>query len=129
VNGKDGTKTTFGLTEEPKLSFPNGELNIVSSNKTFSISLTDVQNYAFSEESAGIAEVIKDGNVKLEDGFVVFNGLAAGSKVAAYLQDGKLVKEGKADSNGSAVIDLSLLPTFICIRADIWKQSHFWKRL
>ena len=89
VNAKDGTKTTFGLAEEPKISFSNGELSIVSSIRTFSISLADIQNYAFSDESTGIDEVIKAGNVRLENGFVVFNGLAAGSKVAVYMQDGK----------------------------------------
>lgn len=115
VNAKDGTKTTFGLAEEPKISFSNGELNIVSSSRTFSISLADVQNYVFSEESTGITEVIKDGSVKLENGFVVFNGLAAGSKVVAFMQDGKLVKESRADSNGLAVFDLSGLPKGILI--------------
>lgn len=115
VNAKDGTKTTFGLAEEPKLSFSDGELNIVSSSRTFSISLADVLNYAFSEESTGIKEVIKAGNVKMENGFIVFNGLVADSKVAAYIQDGKIVKECKADSNGSALIDLSVLPKGIII--------------
>lgn len=115
VNAKDGTKTTFWLAEEPKISFSNGELKIVSSSRTFSLSLADIQNYAFEEESTGIAEVIKDGSVKLDNGFVVFNGLAAGSKVVAFMQDGKLVKESKADSNGSAVIDLSVLPKGILI--------------
>lgn len=92
VNAKDGTKTTFGLAEEQKISFSNGELNIVSSSQSFSISLAGIQNYSFAEESTGIAEVIKDGSVKLENGFVVFNSLAAGSKVVAFMQDGKLVK-------------------------------------
>lgn len=59
VNAKDGTKTTFGLAEEPKISFSNGELNIVSSSQSFSISLADIQNYFFAEESTGIGEVIK----------------------------------------------------------------------
>lgn len=115
VNVKDGTKTAFGLAEEPKISFSNGEMCIVSSNRTFSINLSDIQNYAFLEESTGISEVIKDGSVKLENGFVVFNSLAAGSKVNVYMQDGKLVKEGKADSNGSTVLDLSSLPKGILI--------------
>lgn len=115
VNAKDGTKTTFGLAEEPKISFSNGELKIVSSSRTFSLSLADIQNYAFEEKSTGIADVLKDGNVKLENGFVVFNGLASGSKVAVYKHDGKLVKEGKADSNGFAIIDLSGLPKGILI--------------
>jgi len=115
VNAKDGTKTTFGLAEEPKISFSNGELNIVSSSQSFSISLADIQNYSFAEESTGIGEVIKDGSAKLDNGFVVFNGLAAGSKVVAYMQDGKLVKESKANSNGTAIIDLSGLPKGILI--------------
>jgi len=115
VNAKDGTKTTFGLAEEPKISFSNGELSIVSSIRTFSISLADIQNYAFSDESTGIDEVIKAGNVRLENGFVVFNGLAAGSKVAVYMQDGKIMKDSKADSNGSAILDLSGLPKGILI--------------
>ncbi len=119
VNAKDGTKTTFGLTEEPKISFSDGELTIVSSSRTFSISLADIQNYAFSEVSTGIEEAIKEGSVKLENGFVVFNGLAAGSKVATYLQDGKLVKESKADSNGLVVLDLSDLPKGIIILQSI----------
>ena len=110
VNAKDGTKTTFGLAEEPKISFSNGELNIVNSSKTFSISLADIQNYSFDEESTGISDVIKEGSIKLENGFVVFNGLTAGSKVAVYMQDGKLVKECNANTNGSAVLDLSGLP-------------------
>ena len=115
VNAKDGTKTTFGLAEEPKISFSNGELNIFSRSRTFSIRLADVQNYVFSEESTGITEVIKDGSVKLENGFVIFNGLAAGSKVVAFMQDGKLVKESKADSNGTAIFDLTGLPKGILI--------------
>lgn len=114
VNAKDGTKTTFGLAEEPKISFSNGELNIGSSSQSFSISLADIQNYSFAEESTGIGEVIKDGSVKL-DGFVIFNGLVAGSKVVAYMQDGKLVKESKANTNGLAILDLSVLPKGILI--------------
>ena len=115
VNAKDGTKTTFWLAEEPKISFSNGELKIVSSSRTFSLSLADIQNYAFEEESTGIADVLKEGSIKLENGFVVFNGLATGSKVAVYMQDGKLFKEVKADSNGFAIIGLSGLPKGILI--------------
>lgn len=115
VNSKDGTKTTFGLADEPKISFSNSELSIVSSSRTFAISLANVQSYAFLEKSTSIEEVIKNGNVKLENGFVVFNGLESGSIVIAYTQDGKLVKESKADSKGSAVLDLSVLPKGILI--------------
>lgn len=115
VNAKDGTKTTFAMAEEPKVLCKSGELTIVCKTTTFSLSLAYVRNYAFSEESTGIIEVIKDGDVKLENGCVVLNGLSADSVVSAYLQDGRLAKECKADSNGSVFIDLSDLPKGIVI--------------
>jgi hypothetical protein len=115
VNSKDGTQTSFALAEEPRLSFSNGELCIVSSTRTFSMSLADVQNYAFLNETTGIAEVIKAGSVKLENGFIVFSGLTAGSRIAVYTQDGKIVKESKAETNGSAVVEVSGLPKGILL--------------
>ena len=115
VNAKDGTKTTFALADEPKVSCKAGELTIVSKNTTFSMGLSDVQNYVFSEESTGIIEVMKDGGFKIEHGCVVLNGLSAGSPVSAYLQDGRLAKECKADANGTAVMDLSDLPKGVVI--------------
>lgn len=115
VNAKDGTKTEFALAEEPRLSFANGELNIVSSSRTFSISLADVDKYAFSEQSTGISDVLKDGSLKLENGFVIFSGLSADSKVSAFMQDGKMIKEMRADDKGSAVLDLSVLPKGVLI--------------
>ena len=115
VNAKDGTKTTFALADEPKVSCKGGKLSIISSSSTFSLSLADVLNYTFSMDANGIREIVKDGSVKLENGYVLFDGLSAGSIVSAYLQDGRLVKECKADTNGSAVVDLSDLPKGIII--------------
>jgi hypothetical protein len=100
VNAKDGTKTTFALADEPKVSCKGGELTIVSKSTTFTLSLADVRNYVFSEESTGIIEAMKDRDIKLENGCVVLNGLLVGSIVSAYLQDGRLVKECKTDANG-----------------------------
>lgn len=115
LDSKDGSKTEFALVEEPKLSFANGELNIISSSRTFSISLSDIEKYAFSEESTGIKDVLKDFSLKLENGFVIFSGLSIGSKVSSYMQDGKMIKEFKADDKGSALLDLSVLPKGILI--------------
>ena len=115
VNAKDGTKTTFAMTDEPKILCKAGELTIHSKSTTFSLSLADVRNYTFSEESTDIIEVMKDGNIKLENGCVVLNGHSAGSVVSAYMQDGRLAKECKADANGAAVVDLSGLPKGIVI--------------
>jgi hypothetical protein len=115
VNAKDGTKTTFAMADEPKVLCKAGELTIVSKSTTFSLNLADVKNYVFSEESTGIVETMKDGGFKLENGYVILNGLSAGGAVSAYMQDGRLVKECKADANGSAVIDLLGLPKGVII--------------
>ena len=115
VNAKDGTKTTFAMADEPKVFCKAGELNIVSKSSTLSLSLADVKNYVFTEKSTGIIEVMNERGFKLENGCVVMNGLSAGSIVSVYIHDGRLVKEYKADANGVAVMDLSVLPKGIVI--------------
>lgn len=115
VNAKDGTMTSFALADEPKVSSNDGKLKIVSKSTTFSLSLAEVRNYAFSENLTGIAVVEKDGNLRMENDHVVFNGLPSGSMVSAYMQDGQLAKDFKADANGTAVVDLSDLPKGIVI--------------
>ena len=115
VKAKDGTKTTFALTDEPKVSCKSGKLTIVSKGSSFALSLAEVASYAFTEESTGIGEILKDGNVKLENGCVVFSGLSAGSMVSAYMKDGRLVRECKANANGLAVVDMTGLPKGVVI--------------
>ena len=115
VNAKDGTNTMFVLADEPKITCKGGEFTIVSSSRTLTLSLANVQNYTFSEVSTNISEVMKEKCVKLENGYVLFNGLTAGSNVSVYMQDGRLVKERKADVNGTAIIDLSNLPKGVVI--------------
>ena len=115
VNGKDGTKTTFALADNPKVSCKSGELTIIAGSRTFTLGLADVQNYLFAEEPTGIENIIKDGSVKMENGCVVFRGLNAGSTVSVYLQDGRLIKESKTDADGNAIVDLSNLPKGVLI--------------
>lgn len=115
VNGKDGTKTTFALSDNPKVSCKSGELTVTAGSRTFTLGLADVQNYLFAEESTGIEKVIKDGSVKMENGCVVFSGLNAGSTVSVYQQDGRLIKGCKADANGKAIVELSGLPKGVLI--------------
>ena len=115
VNGKDGTKTTFALSDNPKVSCKSGELTVTAGSRTFTLGLADVQNYLFAEESTGIENVIKDGSVKMENGCVAFSGLNAGSVVSVYLQDGRLIKDSKADAGGNAIVELSGMPKGVLI--------------
>ena len=115
VNGRDGTKMTFALADNPKVSCKSGELTVIAGSRTFTLGLADVQNYLFAEEATGIVNVIKDGSVKMENGCVVFCGLNAGSTVSVYLQDGRLIKECKTDADGNAIVDLSNLPKGVLI--------------
>ena len=115
VNGKDGTKTTFALADNPKVSCKSGELSVVAGSRTFTLSLADVQNYQFAVESTGIEDVVKDGGVKLENGCVVISGLNAGGVVSVYQQDGRQIKGFKADAGGNAVVRLTDLPKGVLI--------------
>ena len=116
VNGKDGTNTTFALSDNPKVSCKSGELTVTAGSRTFTLGLADVQNYQFAAESTGIENVIKDdGSVKMENGCVVFSGLNAGSTVSVYQQDGRLIKDSKADADGNAIVELSGMPKGVLI--------------
>ena len=115
VNAKDGSQATFALADEPRISFENGELIVLSSSQSFSLNLDEVQNYAFAEQATAIAQVVEQGDVKIENGFVIFHGLTADSSVSVYSQDGKLVKTCKANDKGTAVVDLSDLSKGILI--------------
>lgn len=66
VNAKDGSQATFALADEPRISFENGELIILSSSQSFSLNLDEVQNYAFAEQATAIAQVVEQGDVKIE---------------------------------------------------------------
>ena len=115
VNGKDGSKTTFALSDNPKVSCKSGELTVIADSRTFTLGLADVQNYLFEEEPTGIENVMKDGNVKMENGCVAFSGLDAGSAVSVYQQDGRLIKDSKADADGNAIVELSGMPKGVLI--------------
>lgn len=115
VNGKDGSKTTFALSDNPKVSCKSGELTVIAGSRTFILGLADVQNYLFEEEFTGIENVMQDGSVKMENGCVVFSGLNAESAVSVYLQDGRLIKESKTDAGGNAIVEMSNLPKGILI--------------
>ena len=94
VNGKDGTNTTFALSDNPKVSCKSGELTVTAGSRTFTLG---------------------HGSVKMENGCVVFSGLNAGSTVSVYQQDGRLIKDSKADADGNAIVELSGMPKGVLI--------------
>lgn len=115
VKAKDGTSTTFALADEPKITNDNGELTIQGRNSTFKIKLSDVQSFTFLQQTTGIDSKIKDGDVRVTNDCVVFDGLPAGSKVSVYTADGTLVKNFVADGNGTVIIGLPDLPKGILV--------------
>ena len=115
VNAKDGTKTTFALVNEPKVYFNNGMLSVISKSATFSLNLADILSYTFSEELTRIDEAVENKNVNIENGYVFFSGLKAGSNVSIYASDGRLLNVFSSNSNGSAIVDLSVVPKGIII--------------
>lgn len=115
INGKSNTRVTFALSDEPKISFKDGAMHIVSKLMVFSLNLSEIINYTFSKDPSSIDEISADNDFKLVNGCILFNGLVAGSKIYTYLQDGRLLNECTADNNGNANVDLKSLPKGIVI--------------
>lgn len=115
VKAKDGTSMTFALADEPKVKNNNGELIITGRNSTFTIKLSDVQSFAFLEQTTGIDSINKDEDVRVTNDCVVFDSLPAGSKVSIYMPDGTLVKNLVANDNGTLTVGLTELPKGIIV--------------
>lgn len=115
VNGKNGAKATFALADEPIVKCKDGTLTVDSDKQHFTLNLADVQNYLFSSDGTAIRDVVKEGNVTMEDGYIFFKGLKAGTRIGIYLQDGRMAKESKTDDEGSISICLSELPKGILL--------------
>lgn len=115
VNGKNGAKATFALADEPIVKCKDGTLTVDSDKQHFTLNLADVQNYLFSSDGTAIRDVVKEGNVTMEDGLIIFKGLKAGTRIGIYLQDGRMAKECKTDKKGTISISLSELPKGILL--------------
>lgn len=107
----DGTPHVVKMTEVDKIMFSSGNVDVVllgGSSSTHKIS--DIDKIEFRDGTSAIAQMkndVKDDVIVRSDGYSIdVSGLADGTDVLVYTQNGMLIGKAKSKS-GSAQVDAS----------------------
>ena len=119
VTTKDGTVTTFELTDRPKAKFEGKHLHIVSAKADVTYALADVLRFTYARSVVGIEERSADTDADISyqqaDGTLVLSQMPANATVAVYTLDGKSVKTLTTTHAGTFRLNLSSLPNGVYI--------------
>ena len=117
VWAKDGTKTYFFLSENPKTTFKGNNLVITSESMSLSYSLDQVLRYTYELVPTGIESISQEKTVRISqrDDALTLENLKPGTTVSLYTVDGKLVMADAAGDSRSVTISLSDRPSGVYI--------------
>ena len=117
---KNGTKTEFVLKDKPMVKFEGKNLRVTSIRADVTFALSDVLRFTYvNNDPSGINDLTIDDDNETElsyrDGSLVLSQLKKGAFVGIYTTDGKLVRQIKAQHQGTYRISLAALPKGIYI--------------
>ena len=116
---KNGGKTEFVLSEQPKVLFEGKNLRITSTKADVTYALTDILRFTYVNTNPTgineIAEMDDPTEVSYQDGTLVLSQLKEGAIVGVYSLDGKLLQQLRASHSGTYRLSLSSLPKGVYI--------------
>lgn len=108
VTDADGEETVFALADKPKVTFSAEALVITAGDGRVEYPIDKGAKFTFEQRDLSSISDVESGSAVFVIGDVVeARGLKAGSAVAAYSADGRLIASAAADSEGNASLDLS----------------------
>lgn len=117
VHMNSGDPQFFILSSEPVITFEGTECVIKSSEFSARYDMGDIYFAEFVDHTTAIDEEMKEAlTVDLSDpNAIVIRGMNAGGPVALYNLSGVFMLGTVADSEGTAVLDISSLPAAVYI--------------
>ena len=117
IHLNSGDHQFFILSSEPVITFEGTDCVIKSSELSARYDMGDLYFAEFVDHTSAIDEEMKESlTVDLSNpGAVIIKGMKPGSPVALYNLGGILISGESADSDGTAVLDISQLPAAIYI--------------
>lgn len=111
VNLKDGSAVIFPLGNSPVIKTSGNQLNVESSDESITIPFSDLESYSFTDDmNSGVSSAESDSERALVNGHILFSGLTDSEPICVYSADGMLRLQTKAYSDGTADIDITVLP-------------------
>lgn len=115
VQHRDGTSHQYLLTSGPIITFNAETCSVNGDGFSADFNMEDIE-FAKIVDSSAVKEVETEVKIDLRDpNFVTVKGLAPGSELSLYDLFGIRMQSVKADSDGSASIELYGLPSAVYI--------------
>lgn len=117
VHLKNGTSTTFLLDDEPRATFSDGALKVVSSSLSMDFPREEVLRFTYGYTDAkGISMLpAKTFSGVIEDDVFCLSGLDADVAVRLFSVDGKLLSEVRTGRDGKVSIPLDSYPSGVYV--------------
>lgn len=117
VHLKDGTSTTFLLDDQPRATFSDGALKVVSSSLSMEYPRAEVLRFTYGHADAeGVAMHPADSFSGVMDGnLFCLSGLKGGADVRLFSADGRLLCEVSAGRDGKVSIPLDAYPSGVYV--------------
>lgn len=108
IKQKSGNETIFELSTNPIITFLGEDMVITNDFTSISFPIEDIDSYTADNGTTTAIASIK-GKPMLENGRILFNGIAKGTPISVYSIDGRLISK-QLTSADKAEVPLSSLP-------------------
>lgn len=117
VHLKDGTSTTFLLDDEPRATFSNGALKVVSSSLSMEFPREEVLRFTYGYSDAKGMSMLPAESFSgvIENDVFSLSGLNGDVPVRLFSVDGKLLSEVRTNGDGKVNIPLDAYPAGVYV--------------
>lgn len=117
VHLKDGTSTTFLLDDEPRATFSDGALKVVSSSLSMEFPREEVLRftYGYSDAKGMLMLPAETFSGVIENDVFCLSGLNSNVVVRLFSVDGKLLSEVRTNGDGKVNIPLDAYPSGVYV--------------
>ena len=112
----DGQTMSINLSEEPRTTYSDGNLVIMTTKTTVTFPLEKVKKFTYRDASNGINQpnVVKAA-FSADGETLSFSDLKSGTTILLYNVAGQLLRSVTPDSGNRAVVSVSQLPTGVYV--------------
>lgn len=117
VHLKDGTSTTFLLDDEPRATFSDGALKVVSSSLSMEFPREEVLRFTYGYSDAKGMPMLPAETFSgvIENDVFCLSGLNSNVVVRLFSVDGKLLSEVRTNGDGKVNIPLEAYPSGVYV--------------
>lgn len=124
----DGTQTRIELFKQPRVTFGDGTVDIISPVLSESYPAANVLKFTYEGQGTGISDAQADQPYSSDGERILFDPKVSPDQIALYTSDGVRVPVRIRQTSRGAVLPLSSVPTGVYMLSVNGKTSKFVKR-